>query len=78
MKLFNSYKELFNLKIEEQLNNMMLEERINQYDRRRASKIDLASIDVAITILLNHARKNWKGEEKEFHALCKNFCAGPS
>ena len=61
----SNHKELFNLKLEEQLNHMMLEERINQCDQRRASKIDLKSIDVAITRLLNHSRKKWKGVGKD-------------
>ena len=43
---------------------MMLEERINQYDQRRASEIELEIIDVKVLILLNHATKNERAVER--------------
>ena len=53
----------------------MLEKRISQCDQRRASVIELESIDVAITRLLNHARKKVEGRGKGVpHSREKLLC----
>ena len=55
---------MFLLKIEEQLNCVMLEERIIQCDQIRASKIEIERIDIEITRFLNNARKKVEGRGK--------------
>ena len=56
-----SRKETFLLKIEVQLNFVMLEERTSQFDQRRSSKRELERTDVEITRFLNNARKKVEG-----------------